>query len=88
MRHDKDGLLLSAYDFSLTYRSGINNADAASLFRKAIEVIKFPEVLKAISTLVTASGQSVPCVQTLAMSAVPEDIDEQDVPHKLLGTML
>ena len=55
--------------------------------REVIEVIKFPEVLKAISTLVTASGQSAPCVKTLAMSAVPEDIDEQDVPHELLATI-
>ena len=77
---------LSAYDFSLTYRSGINNADADGLSRKAIEVTKFPEVLKAISTSVTASGQSAPYVQTLAISAVPDDIVEQDVPQELLET--
>ena len=62
---------LSAYDFSLTYWSRINNADVDDLSRKAIEVTKFPEVLKAISTLVTASGQSAPYVQTLVISAVP-----------------
>ena len=65
---------MSAYGFGLTYRSGINNADADGLSRKAIEVTKFPEVLKAISTSVTASGQSAPYVQTLAISAVPDDI--------------
>ena len=85
MRQDKDGLL-SAYDFSLTYRSGINNADADGLSRKAIEVTKFPEVLKAISISVTALGQNAPYVQTLAISAVPDDIVEQDVPQELLET--
>ena len=54
--------------------------------RKAIEVTKFPEVLKAVSTSVTASGQSAPYVQTLAISAVPDDFVEQDVPHELLET--
>ena len=54
--------------------------------RKAIEVTKFPEVLKAISTSVTASGQSAPYVETLAISAVPDDIVEQDVPQELLET--
>ena len=61
----------SAYDFRLTYWSRINNADVDDLSRKAIEVTKFPEVLKATSTLVTASGQSAPYVQTLVISAVP-----------------
>ena len=77
---------LSAYDFSLTYRSGINNADADGLSRKANEVTKFPEVLKAISISVTALGQNAPYVQTLAISAVPDDIVEQDVPQELLET--
>ena len=72
--------------FGLTYRSGIINADADGLSRKAIEVTKFPEILKAISTSVNASGQSAPCVQTFAISAVPNDIVEQDVPQELLET--
>ena len=72
--------------FDLTYRSGIINADADGLSRKAIEVTKFPEVLKAISTSVNASRQSAPCVQTFAISAVPDDIVEQDVPQELLET--
>ena len=77
---------LSAYDFSLIYRSRISNADADGLSMKAIEVTKFPEVLKVISTSVTASGQSAPYVQTLAISAMPYDIVEQDVPQELLET--
>ena len=77
---------LSAYDFRLTYRSGINNAGADGLSRKAIEVIKFPKVLKAISTSVTASCQSAPYIQTLAISAVTDGIVEQDVPKELLET--
>ena len=77
---------LTAYDFSLTYRSGINNADADGLSRKAIWSNQVPEVLKAISTSVTASGQSAPYVQTLAISAVPDDTVEQDVPRELLAT--
>ena len=68
----------------LQYRSGINNADGLS--RKAFEVTKFQEVLKAISTSVTASGQSALNVQTLAISPVPDDIVEQDVPRELLET--
>ena len=77
---------LSAYDFSLTYRSGIKMLMLVGLSRKAIEVTKFPEVLKAVSTSVTASSQSAPYVQALVISAVPDDIVEQDVPQELLET--
>ena len=87
MPQDKDGLLLcQPMKIGLTYRSGIINADADGLSQKAIEVTKFPEVLKAISTSVNASGQSAPCVQTFAISAVSDDIVEQDVPQELLET--
>ena len=48
---------LSAYDFTLSYRSGINNADANGLSRKVpetTEYTKFPEIFKAISAAVSA----------------------------------
>ena len=87
MPQDKDGLLLcQPMKFGLTYMSGIINADADGLSRKAIEVTKFPKVLKTISTSVNASGQSASCVQTFAISAVPDDIVEQDVLQELLET--
>ena len=71
---------LSAYDLSLTYRSGINKPDADGLSRKVIGVTEFPEVFKAISTPFVASGQSAPYVQTLALTAVPDNIVKQNVP--------
>ena len=54
---------LSAYNFDLSYMSGINNAGADGLCRKVfetVECIKFPEVLKAISSAVSTPHQDVP----------------------------
>ena len=79
---------LSAYNFDLTYRSGINNADADGLSRKApesTECTKFPEVLKAVTNSVCATSQ-IPYVQTLASTVSPDVTDiEQEVPPELLA---
>ena len=83
---------LSAYNFDLTYRSGINNADADGLSRKTperTECMKFPEVLKAISASVCASTE-VPYVHSLALTVSPDvDAEEQEVlPDLLAATAL
>ena len=65
---------------------GTDNTDADGLSRKVIEITKFPEVLNVISTPFAASDQSAPYVQTLALSAVPDDIVKRDVPQELLAT--
>ncbi|MEW8316224.1 MAG: reverse transcriptase domain-containing protein [Candidatus Thiodiazotropha endolucinida] len=75
---------LSAYNFTLSYRSGINNADADDLSRKVpetTEFTKFPEVLKAISSAVSTSHQAVPYVYRVSSIVSPDDTTvEQDVP--------
>ena len=79
---------MSAYNFDLAYRSGINNADADGLSRKAperTECTKFPEVLKAVTNSVCATSQ-IPYVQTLASTVSPDVTDiEQEVPPELLA---
>ena len=89
MRQGKDGFILSAYNFDLTYRSGINNADADGLSRKApegTECTKFPEVHKAVTNSVCATSP-IPYVQTLASTVSPDVADiEQEVPPELLAT--
>ncbi|MEW8115521.1 MAG: ribonuclease H family protein [Candidatus Thiodiazotropha endolucinida] len=79
---------LSAYNFTLSYRSGINNADADGLSRKVPETadcIKFPEVLKAISSAVSTPHQDVPYVHRVASIVSPDEITvEQEVPQDFL----
>ena len=81
---------LSTYNFSLSYRSGINNADADGLSRKVperTECTKFPEVLKAISTAVSASCQDVPFIHRVAAIVTPEALGvEQEVPPEILAS--
>ena len=79
---------LSAYDFTLSYRSGINNADADGLSRKVpetTEYTKFPEILKAISAAVSASHQDIPYVHRVATTVSTDDVTvEQEVPQDFL----
>ena len=79
---------MSAYNFNLTYRIGIKNADTDGLSRKApenTECMKFPEVLKAVTNSVCATSQ-IPYVQTLASTVSPDVTDiEQEVPPELLA---
>ena len=79
---------LSAYNFTLSYRSGINNAAADGLSRKVPETadcIKFPEVLKAISSAVSTPHQDVPYVHRVASIVSPDEITvEQEVPQDFL----
>ena len=82
---------LSAYNFYLTYRRGINNADADGLSRKVshhTESEKFPEVLKAIAASVNASEQEVSFVHSLVLPDSSEEGEriEQEVPPELLST--
>ena len=81
---------LSSYNFSLTYRSGINNKDADGLSRKvestvSSDGVQFPEILKAISQSVSASVEDHPYMDSFAMStseSIPDG--EEDIPQDFL----
>ena len=52
---------LTTYNFNLTYRNGINNADADALSRKTIKVFKFPGVLKLFQYQLLLQGRISVC---------------------------
>ena len=77
------------YNGSISYRSGKNNADADGLSRKQAQetMTVFPEVLKAISSTITAD--SAPFAEILVHPDETKDIDEEEVPKDHLeGTSL
>ncbi|MCG8048342.1 MAG: RNase H-like domain-containing protein, partial [Candidatus Thiodiazotropha endolucinida] len=80
---------LSAYDFTLSYRKGVNNADADGLSRKVSEKTersKFPEVLKAIAAAVNTTSQDVPFVHKVTAIVSPVELSaEQEISKELLA---
>ncbi len=84
---------LSNYNFTITYRSGRNNADADSLSRLHTEEAEpiqdtFPDVLRAVACATSVSVEEAPLMECIALpdSTMPT---EEAIPDNLLrGTAL
>ena len=80
---------LSNYNFFLTYRSGIQNADADGLSRvinpTECENVSFPEVLKAIVNSVSIDVEDRPLAESLVTSKSSFSVpDDEEIPESLI----
>ena len=80
---------LSNYNFSLTYRSGTQNADADGLSRvinpTECENVSFPEVLKAIVNSVSIDVEDRPLAESLVTSKSSFSVpDDAEIPESLI----
>ena len=78
---------LSAYNFTLTYRCGTQNAHADGLSRIPVteEECSFPEILRAITGAITVSTEEIPLATGLSLEEPPSaTCDDEDIPDETL----
>ena len=84
-----DGLSLSSYNFTITYRSGKLNQDADALSRLPgptdLQNMVYPDVLKTIFNTSQVLIEERPLGETLVVTqAIYADFPEQDIPQDQL----
>ena len=79
---------LSTYNFSLTYRSGSQNADADGLSRLPATCEKecsFPEILRAMTGAITVPVDEIPLATCLSLDEPPSaTCEDEEIPEETL----
>ena len=79
--------VLSAYNFTLTYRRGTRNADADVLSRITVteKACSFPDIFRAITGAITVSTEEIPLATGLSLEEPPSDTcEDEDIPGETL----